>query len=72
MTDVISISDGKPAMLPPLIVVIVTSMIKDGYEDYKRHCKDSEENEATCLLLDGQEIKWKNLKVGQIVDIKDQ
>jgi phospholipid-transporting ATPase len=45
MIKVISISDGKPAMLPPMVFVIVTSMLKDGYEDYKRHRDDRAENE---------------------------
>jgi hypothetical protein len=34
MIDVISISNGHPAMLPPLLVVISVSMIKDAFEDY--------------------------------------
>lgn len=37
MIDKISISNGQPAMLPPLLLVIFVSMLKDGYEDYKRH-----------------------------------
>lgn len=45
MVKVISISDGQPAMLPPMIFVIFTSMIKDGYEDWKRHRDDRAENE---------------------------
>ena len=49
--DVISISDGKPAMLPPLIIVILASMIKDGYEDYRRHLKDDEENNSLCIFV---------------------
>ena len=32
----ISISDGKPAMAVPLIGVVIISMIKDAFEDYKR------------------------------------
>ena len=35
--DIISISNGQPAMLPPLAFVVILSMIKDAYEDYKRH-----------------------------------
>ena len=46
LIDVISISDGKPAMLPPIIFVLVASMLKDGYEDYKRHRDDRNENET--------------------------
>jgi hypothetical protein len=36
----ISITNGKYAMLTPLTIVVFTSMLKDGYEDYKRHQKD--------------------------------
>ena len=42
----ISISGGSPAMLPSLILVISLSMVKDAYEDYKRHKADNQENEA--------------------------
>ena len=33
----ISISDGKAAMALPLMFVIIVSMLKDAFEDYKRH-----------------------------------
>jgi phospholipid-transporting ATPase len=33
----ISISGGKAAMALPLTLVIFVSMIKDAFEDYKRH-----------------------------------
>ena len=33
----ISISDGKSVMAFPLAAVVIVSMIKDAYEDYKRH-----------------------------------
>jgi hypothetical protein len=36
-------------MLPPLTFVVVLSMIKDAYEDYKRHKEDKGENDATVL-----------------------
>ena len=44
MVPVISISGGKPAMLVPLTFVIVVSMIKDVFEDNKRHKSDHREN----------------------------
>lgn len=44
MVPVISISDGKPAMLIPLIFVITVSMVKDLFEDHKRHKSDKKEN----------------------------
>ena len=46
MIEVISISQGQPAMLPPLVFVVVLSMIKDAYEDFKRHREDHNENRA--------------------------
>lgn len=44
MIPVISISAGKPVMLMPLSFVIIVSMIKDIFEDYKRHKSDKQEN----------------------------
>ena len=33
----ISISGGAPAMAFPLTIIVLISMLKDAYEDYKRH-----------------------------------
>ncbi len=41
MIPIISISAGKPVMLMPLTFVILVSMIKDIFEDYKRHKSDN-------------------------------
>jgi len=78
MISVISISSGKPAMLPPLCIVIAVSMLKDAYEDYLRHIKDDEENDSKCTLVSQEgneaklvESKWRNLKVGQVVRINE-
>ena len=46
MIKVISISNGAPVMALPLAFVVVVSMIKDAYEDYKRHREDRSENYA--------------------------
>ena len=70
--DLISISEGKPAMLPPLIIVITVSMIKDAYEDYCRHCKDREENDSHCRILSNgkfEEKKWREVKVGDVIKV---
>ena len=48
---VISISNGKSAMAMPLVIIVLLSMIKDAYEDYKRHQSDAKENDATTLVL---------------------
>ena len=52
MIDEISISGGKPAMALPLVVIVVVSMIKDAFEDYKRHKADDLENNTNCIVYD--------------------
>ncbi len=44
MIDKISITSGSPVMALPLSVVIGVSMIKDIFEDSKRHKSDKQEN----------------------------
>lgn len=48
-------------------------MIKDAYEDYKRHQSDAQENEKkTKVLVDGQFVQkqWQQLRVGNIVKVE--
>jgi P-type E1-E2 ATPase len=47
----ISISDGKSVMAIPLVMVISVSMVKDAFEDYKRHKSDAQENEKKVMAL---------------------
>ena len=54
----ISTTGGKPTMLPPIIIVIGVTMIKDGYEDYKRHKADKAENQMDALVFDRTENKF--------------
>ena len=56
-------------MAVPLVTVIAISMVKDIFEDYKRHQSDNKENrtkskryfkaEKRC-----EDIMWKDIKVG--------
>ena len=46
----ISNSNGVPAQLFPLTVVVFISMLKDLFEDYKRHKSDNAENTKTTLV----------------------
>jgi hypothetical protein len=39
-------------MALPLSVVVLVSMFKDAYEDYKRHASDKEENTQTTEVYD--------------------
>ena len=74
MIPIISISDGKPAMLIPLLFVIGVSMIKDIFEDSKRHKSDRQENNKDTEVYDPISkdfvtVHWQDLKVGQIVKV---
>ena len=76
MIDKISISNGQPAMLPPLVFVVVLSMIKDAYEDFKRHQSDKDENNATTEVYNTdrrqfETVKWSHVQVGDIVRVKE-
>ena len=63
-------------MLPPLVFVVVLSMIKDAYEDYKRHREDYNENCALTEIYDRDtqtfEVQeWQRVQVGDLVKVRD-
>jgi len=63
-------------MLPPLAFVVLLSMIKDAYEDYKRHQEDKGENNATTEVYSKQaedfvQAAWKDIKVGDVVRVRE-
>jgi phospholipid-transporting ATPase len=69
MIPSISISNGKPAMLLPLMFVIGVSMVKDIFEDSKRHKSDHQENLKDAQVYDPLNkefvvVKWKDIRVG--------
>jgi phospholipid-transporting ATPase len=75
MIPIISISNGKPVMLVPLLFVIGVSMIKDIFEDMKRHKSDDMENNRQAQVYDKLnkefvKINWRDVKVGQIVKVE--
>lgn len=76
MVKVISISNGQPAMLFPLLFVVFVSMVKDGYEDYVRHKADDKENNDKAEVYDATfntfvERPWHSIQVGSIVRVKE-
>ena len=44
------LADGYPGLIMPLAFVIGVSMLKDMYEDVKRHRSDNEENNRRCQV----------------------
>lgn len=61
-------------MAYPLAAVIMVSMVKDAFEDYKRHQSDAQENEKKVLTFDRasasfQLKQWQRIIVGDILKI---
>ena len=65
----ISISDGTPTILIPLICIVIITAVKDFSEDYKRKKSDRQENMKLTQMLDGSMTEWRQLRVGNIVKI---
>ena len=76
MVKIVSITNGIPTILPPLGFIVFLTMIKDEFEDYKRHKSDLEENNKDTVVYRNQspvEAKWQDLRVGDIIRVnKDQ
>ena len=72
----ISVTNGQSGTLVPLIMVVLASMIKDAFEDWKRHQNDKKENED--MLTEVYDVQtgdfvtrmWKQVLVGQVVKVE--
>lgn len=65
----ISLSGGFPTLLPPIILVVGLSSVKDYIEDRKRKKSDEAENNSKTLVGNintkkFEETKWKYVVVG--------
>eukprot|EP01062_Namystynia_karyoxenos_P061846 TRINITY_DN5451_c0_g2_i1.p1 TRINITY_DN5451_c0_g2~~TRINITY_DN5451_c0_g2_i1.p1 ORF type:complete len:1429 (+),score=548.54 TRINITY_DN5451_c0_g2_i1:155-4441(+) len=58
---------GRFTTIIPLTMVLLVTMFKDGYEDWKRHVRDREvNNQSVKVWRNGgwQEVCWKDVVVG--------
>lgn len=65
-------TDSQPTIYLPLFVIMLISMIKDLFEDLKRHKADKEENNKPVLKLTEngfEKVPWYTLKCGDIVKV---
>lgn len=63
---------GRTVSLFPLLFVLFVTAIKDGYEDWRRHRSDRNENNREALVLQSDQFhlkKWKNIRAGEVVKI---
>ena len=68
------INDRLPMMMFPLTFVVIVSMIKDIFEDLKRHASDKQENTKKALVGNWQtgafaHKPWHAVTVGSIVKV---
>ncbi|XP_049950032.1 phospholipid-transporting ATPase IF-like isoform X1 [Schistocerca serialis cubense] len=75
---IISLSIESPVSpltsILPLVFVIVVTMVKQGYEDWLRHCADREVNGALVTVIRNgcaQKVKAKLLCVGDLIRIEN-
>ena len=60
----------------PLVFVILVSMIKDAYEDYRRHVNDRGENMAEVQVFSSTSLSWEtkywaDVWCGDVVKVAD-
>ncbi|KAI4355984.1 hypothetical protein L6164_000038 [Bauhinia variegata] len=63
---------GRTVSLFPLLFVLCVTAIKDGYEDWRRHRSDRNENNRESLVIQSGEFKpkkWKKIQAGEVVKI---
>ena len=67
-----SISTNDPlATVVPLIYVFILGMVKEMVADYKRYQNDLKVNHYPCQMADGKPAVTMDLKVGDVITIKD-
>ena len=63
---------GRTVSLFPLLFVLLVTAIKDGYEDWRRHRSDNNENNRESLVLQSGGFRskvWKKIEAGEVVKI---
>ncbi len=68
----ITVSEGKPTIFVPLVIVVLVSMAKDFIEDRKRHNSDQKENCSEVTKLTGlgwQKTQWRYLHPGDMIKV---
>ncbi|TWW76011.1 Phospholipid-transporting ATPase ID [Takifugu flavidus] len=58
----------------PLVLVLVTSAVKDARDDYFRHKSDRQVNNRQSQVIIGgrlQNEKWKNIQVGDVIKLEN-
>jgi len=68
----ISVTNGKPTVLIPLSIVMLTVLIKDAIEEINRYSQDKKENVREVEVFDTgsgvfERRKWEDIRVGDVL-----
>lgn len=73
----VSITNGVPTTLLPLLFVLAVTALKDAIEDFNRHRADDVENNRTTHVVSNKgdvhharAVPWREVKVGDVVLVK--
>jgi len=64
---------GRYTTLGPLVVVLLVTMVKDIYEDFKRHRSDAELNRKPATIWGENSwttVAWRDIKVGDLCMVR--
>ena len=72
---VVSNTEGIPTICVPLGFIVILSMIKDFFEDYKRKSSDAAENKKVTYVFEKEQQKlvkkeWYELRVGDVIRLE--
>lgn len=73
MIKPISITNGVPTIGGSLIIIMILSMIKDFFEDYKRWQSDHKENHNVSQIFKNSQYEktpWQSIMAGQLIRIE--
>ena len=70
----ISITGGTPSNALSLSLVVLVSMVKDAFEDYKRVQNDTIENKTPASVFNPnthqfEDKEWQKIQVGNIIKV---
>lgn len=66
---------GRTVSLFPLLFVLTVTAVKDGYEDWRRHRSDRNENNRETFVIQSGEFRpkrWKDIQAGEVVKISSE
>ena len=71
-TDVFQSPLEPVTVYGPLSIVIMVSLVQEGYADLKRHRDDEEVNNKEAQRINGATLPWQDIQVGMILKLRNR